>query len=418
MGFRRRPGWWMACAWALVQVVHAQAPAFPEPARIDCTAAAFPELRIGGDDLSRYPGGKPTGFRGFSDPCVRKDPVRDRLWMAYAWPHMERLRGPLSYAVGVQSHLAYSDDAGRTWTRSGVLWARSPARYADFRTGRPRDGYVSHEMPNLVPFQTGGGWAWAGVRLDYFLGTDGNYTDRENLSFCLRVMAAPTPDTLGEVPYVTFGHDLSSPENRVNLNLSRFSDDFPRAFIPTEPALAFVDGRLFLAFVCLRFEGNVPDFAGSFIAVFSTVPDGDVRVWDWTYHGKLAGNPEARELGGESLTQIELARARDGALLAFVTPEVWDPKAAGTSGGETFGGIRHLGCVALEVESLLKPALARRPNGRLAVRAFLYSSADGEPGPGSAAYDPASETGVLFTLRHIASLRHLSWSIHPTGHHP
>ncbi len=52
------------------------------------------------------------------------------------------------------------------------------------------------------------------------------------------------------------------------------------------------------------------------------------------------------------------------------------------------------------------------------MRAVLYSSAQSEKSPGAATYDPASETGVLFSLREIDARENLSWNLHPTGLHP
>jgi hypothetical protein len=394
-------------------------PLDPQAIRLDCTPARFPALAIEDDDFSRYPNGEPAGFRGFADPCLRRDPRSGELWMAYSWPHMQHLGGGRrDFAVGVETHLANSRDGGRSWRRTQVLWPRTPARFANPRTGAARDGFLSHEVPNLVPCEIDGRPAWAAARLDYFLGRAGNYKDRDNLSFCLRVLAAPSPAALAGAPYVSFGHDLSSPECAVDWNLCDFSEDFPPAFIPNEPALCFQDGRLYLAFVCMTFQGRSPDFPQSFVAIFSTRPQGPVRAWQWRYHGKLASHREASELGGEALTQIELALARDGRLLALLTPEAWDPRGAEKFGGDAFGGILHRGCAVVEVASLEAPALARRPDGRLALRAFLYSSEQSEQGPGAAGYDPASETGVLFTLRDLSSPKHLSWTLHATGLHP
>ena len=54
----------------------------------------------------------------------------------------------------------------------------------------------------------------------------------------------------------------------------------------------------------------------------------------------------------------------------------------------------------------------------LVVMLFLFSSMQSEQGPGAAAYDPASATGILFTLRDLSSKKNLVWSLHPTKRHP
>jgi hypothetical protein len=387
--------------------------------RLDCTPEACPALTIQGDDFSRYPNGQPAAFRGFADPCLRRDPESGKLWLLYSWPHMEYMGGNrLDFTVGVETHLASSADGGKTWRRVQVLWPKTPARFTDPKTQTPRDGFISHEVPNMVPCRIDGKPSWVAVRLDYFLGRQGNYKARDNRSFCVRLMTAPSPPELANAPYFTFGHSMSSAECAVNFNVCNASKDFPPAFIPNEPVLFFKEGRLYFAFVCMTFSGPSPDFAKSFIAVFSTEPKGDIHTWSWRYNGKLTTHKEAEELGGDSLTQIELALGRDGQLLAFLTPEAWDAQAAKEFGGDAFGGIMHRGCMVVEVASLDEPALARQKDGKLAVRAFLFSSAQSEQGPGAAGYDSASATGVLFTLRDLSNPKNLVWTLHPTGLHP
>lgn len=122
------------------------------PIRLDWASKAFPALAIQGDDFSRYPNGQPAAFRGFADPCLRRDPLTGDLWLAYSWPHMEHLGGNQeNFAVGVETHLAVSKDGGKTWQRVQVLWPKSPARFSNPKTCRARDGFLSHEVPNIVP---------------------------------------------------------------------------------------------------------------------------------------------------------------------------------------------------------------------------------------------------------------------------
>lgn len=147
-----------------------------EPARLDCTPRSHPAIAIRGDDVSRYLNGAPAAFRGFADPCLRRDTADGSLWLAYSWPHMEHLGGgPLDYATGVETHLARSTDGGRSWRRVSVLWAKTPANYTDQKTRIAHDGFVGHEAPNIVPCGIDGKPAWVGVRLDYFLARQGSY---------------------------------------------------------------------------------------------------------------------------------------------------------------------------------------------------------------------------------------------------
>lgn len=389
------------------------------PATLDWTSKAFPALAIQGDNFSLYPNGQPAAFRGFADPCLRRDPLTGDFWLVYSWPHMEHLGGKQqNFAVGVETHLAVSKDEGKTWQHVQVLWPKTPARFTNPKTRKTRDGFLSHEVPNIVPCQIDGKQLWVGARLDYFLGRKGNYRDRDNLSFCIRLLAAPSPPELASASYVTFGHARSSPECAVDINFCDFSKDFPSVFIPNEPALFFEGGRLYFAFDCMTFSGRTPDFAKSFIAVFSTEPSGPIGSWKWRYHGKLATDREAKELGGEALTQIELALSRKGQLLAFLTTESWDSGADKGKGDDEFFGIQHHKSLVVEVASLDAPALKRRNDGKLAVRAIVYSSVNSGKQPGAAAYDPASETGILLTLRDVSSKSSLVWTVHRTSLHP
>jgi len=411
----------LVLGWGAADTTTAQAP----PARFDCVAGSCPALVIEADDISRYPNGQPAGFRGFADPCIRRDPGSGSLWMVYSWPHMEYLGGGgrrsatrARFALGVETHLASSKDGGRTWRRESVLWPKTPARYRHPVTRAEVDGFVSHEVPNIVPFTGEAGTAWAGVRLDYFLGRDGSYRARNPRSFCLRLMTAASPAALARAEPVTFGTAENAPECHVDADLRALARDLPAHFIPNEPALFFDDGRLYLAFVARPLAGSTPAFPESRIVVLSTQPRGDVGAWKWRYQGTLAAHREATELGGEALTQIELARGRDGQLLALLTPEVWDAELAREFGSDPFGGIVHKGVAVVEVASLETPALARRGDGTLAVRTFLTASAGGERGAGAAGYDPASSTGVLLTLRDIVPKQYLAFSLHRTGRHP
>jgi hypothetical protein len=410
---------WVMLSASLLVVISAFAEDLPR--RLDVSSKSSPELKIRGQKVSSYPNGQPAAFRGFADPCIRKDPSNDLLWLVYSWPHMQHMDGgKKDFSVGVETHLASSRDGGMTWQYEKALWPRTPARFARAKkTNDVRDGFVSHEVPNIVSCVIDGKPIWVGVRLDYFLGREGNYKDREDRSFCLKLFVSSTVAGLSESRPFTIGHEQSSPECKVDMNVCDLSKDFPPIFIPNEPALYFKNGRLYLAFVAMTFRGKNPSFNDSFIAVLSTEPKGDVSTWTWRYHGKLTTRKEAQELGGEALTQIELAESRDGKLLAFLTPEAWNQKRFRASGSnDAFYGIDKFGCAVVEVASLENPSLLRRPDGKLAIRAWLKASDSGILEPGAPGYDPSSATGILYTLRNVGTTKELAWSLHVTGLHP
>ncbi len=125
------------------------------------------------------------------------------------------------------------------------------------------------------------------------------------------------------------------------------------------------------------------------------------------WRGKLTTADDARALGGDVLTQPDVAWRRDGGLVLLVTP-----KRLGVTPS-------HRGCRALELEALANPRLGRRAAGRPIVRADIRSSDSTGLGPGLCAYDPASETGILFVRTEIDLARpDIDFRLHATGVHP
>jgi hypothetical protein len=158
------------------------------PQEFDCLAGSVdcPELVIDGDAPDELPGGGLSEFHGFADPTIRKDPDSDRLWMAYSWPNVHVVG--LRHVPGVDTHLAYSDDDGLTWQFHSALW---PSEAAQDLSGSLEDGYIDHEVPNLLPRNTASGTIWYGVRLNYFVSNTGGYQTRKGSSFRLAIMSIP-----------------------------------------------------------------------------------------------------------------------------------------------------------------------------------------------------------------------------------
>ena len=142
------------------------------PQEFDCPAGSVdcPELVIDGDSPDELPGGGLSEFHGFADPTIRKDPDSDRIWMAYSWPNVHVVG--LRHVPGVDTHLAYSDDGGLTWQFHSELWLSEAAQDL---SGSMEDGYIDHEVPNLLPRITASGTIWYGVRLNYFVSNAGGF---------------------------------------------------------------------------------------------------------------------------------------------------------------------------------------------------------------------------------------------------
>ena len=358
----------------------------PQAATFDCLPDTCPEIVIAGDPAFMLPDGTESPFHGFADPTVRRDPLSECLWMAYSWPHLH-FEGGGRWAVGVESHLAHSDDDGSTWGFDAVLWPSVPVIAPDGTAG-----YEDHEVPNLLPVATDDGIRWFAARLDYFVDTAGGSSRSETPSFRIAVMEASDPLALSDAEPAHLGAAATEPRWGIAADFSRMAPEVANCALWNEPALAWVDDRLLIALRCLAFPPASldPDLTRSDIAVFATTPEGPPHAWNWEFAGILADGDDAAAVGGEGLTQIDLATARDGTLLAIVTPDTWDPERK---------DFIHHGCRVVEVVSLDPPMLARDASGDPIVRATIDASDTYPLGPAACTYDPDASTGVLMTRR-------------------
>lgn len=326
--------------------------------------------------------------------------------MAYSWPSI-RVSPTGLRSTSVETHLAHSDDQGTTWQSDGVLFPAAPAADAGGDGGR---GSTDHEVPNLLPVQSSdGAIEWYSAHLDLFAPEGSGLAARPLSSFRIVVSRAPTPTALTDAPSTTLGSAATAPGWHVDADLSSLDGDLERCTVWNEPALAAQNGLLYLALRCLAIgPAGVPDLEHSSLELFSTEPVGAPDTWTWHWEGSLARADEARELGGEGLTQVELAVGRDGALLVLVTPDRWLPEQR---------QFAHLGVRVLELASLDPPILARDQRGALVVRAAVDASDLDPLGPGAATYDPAIDAGVVLVRRQIAPGT-LVASMHATEVHP
>lgn len=100
--------------------------------------------------------------------------------------------------------------------------------------------------------------------------------------------------------------------------------------------------------------------------------------------------PTANEIGGERVTQTDVAAASDGTLLLIATPDDWN---------DALGDYNHKGCKVVEIKSLDQPELARHHDGSLKIRATITASDANDLGSAACAYDATSSSGILFTKR-------------------
>jgi hypothetical protein len=332
-----------------------------------------PELAIGGESEARI-GGVASPFRGIGDPSLERDPDTGAVWLAYSWLDVV-VSAPQVADFAIRTHLARSADGGRSFERVGA--ANRIQRRPD---ARGRAGHWLHEVPTLARV---GPRDWRLAWLRYFdpLGAAREYAEPRLVG-----VRAPEPAALGRTPEETLGAERSVPD----------------CAGLTEPGLFAEDGQLWLAASCIVFSAGARRPERESLALFREARDG------WVPAGALLSAADARALGGHRVEQADLARARDGSLLLFVTPirEGEDPS--------------HQGCVVLEVEDLAAARVRRGPDGRPFVRAVLAADGNGL-GPGMCTYDAASETGVLLVITRFDLARDppdLRFSLRRTGFHP
>lgn len=388
----------------------------------DCAGAKCPAIRIGGDTEATLPNGDPSPFRGFADATVRRDPDSEKLWMAYSWPNVQvddnKKAGLLSRKPAtsprVDIHLAYSDDQGKSWQLAKTLWSPTSTRGPG-----GEHGHMSHEVANLLPVREGERVAWYGARLDYFLPDDGGFAKRPPESFRILVGRASSPGELTDAPTVALGSMKTDAAWGMNINLAKLSPETSHCMLWNEPALFHDGSELFLALSCMAFRGKSPDMEKNDLVVFAARTDGVPTNWKWRYAGKLAGAQDAKELGGERLTQIDLAKDKQGRLMAIMTPDTWDKKA---------NDFVHRGCVAVEVDTSNKALRLARSSDGLKVRTRVNASDAGPSGTAACTYDPSSATGIILGKRNKISVglghandrtkAQMYGELHATGIHP
>lgn len=381
----------------------------------DCTEPACPAIEIAGDTASTLPNGDESPFSGFADPSIRRDPATGVLWMTYSWPGMRgasevgrRSHVRRNLRPAVEIHLATSLDDGQHWRFAGEMWKSERTISPD---GEP--GHLEHEVANILPVRTPAGVIWYGARLQYFLPDEGGFRKRPVSSFRILIGSASAPAGLADSPVARLGSMKTDARWGMDVNLAALAPQTRHCLLWNEPALYHDGTELFLTLSCMAFRGPTPDMKRNELMVFATSATGSPAQWRWRYAGVLAGAREARELGGERLTQADLFNGRDGQLLAVVTPDTWQS-----------GDFVHHGCRVVEVErsgGSLK--LARDAQGRLKLRASIVASDAGGAGTAACGYEPSSQTGVIMTKRikengSPSHARSLTATLHRTGVHP
>jgi hypothetical protein len=313
------------------------------------------------------------------------------VWLSYSWLDTSVTPPGDRVDFRVATHLARSDDGGRTFRF--VRAVNVPDRRLHWDDSS-LDGFVEHEVSSLVFRATDFELVW----LSYFDPLGDGATNRRDMYVESTIAAAP--EALGDVvsPIVRGNLTTASAGGLDASTLPGLAD----CGVFTEPALVTSAGVTYLAANCLSFEG------------FSRRLDRDRSVLlreegaGLALVGTLLDGADAARLGGERFEQLDFSVARDGTPILIGTPilEASDPQ--------------HQGCVVLELEDVAAARVRREPDGAPHVRYRLSAEGNGL-GPGLCTYDAASETGVLMvsTRFDVASTPPVvGFSIHATGVHP
>lgn len=353
----------------------AQADAAPDaggPIRFHCGFdAQCPEFTISGDPKAA------SAFRGYGDPSLEKDPS-GALWMSYSWLDQQTPPAASAPVNTVRTHLARSDDGGTTWqfVRAVNAAGPTPANTAE----------VLHEVSTIAR-RPDGTWEDAWLTYAQFPGPNG---PRAEFHYRHTVAAAPTGLGTTETGWLRGSASTITTEL-----VASAIPGIENCVVFTEPALFAYGDQTYLATNCI--VDGTP--ATQRLVVLREQGGSLVFVGDLLTHA------DAVALGATRVEQLDLSIARDGAVLAIVTPI--DDNAT----------MPHRGCVVLEVEDLATAKL-KRTGGALVERVVI--SADGNAlGPGLCTYDRDSSTGIVITLINANTQAGTAeLTLHRTGIHP
>ncbi|GAB4336129.1 MAG: hypothetical protein OHK0038_14260 [Flammeovirgaceae bacterium] len=344
-------------------------------------------------------------FYGYADPSIRKELNSNTLWLAYSYPHMKVIGE--NNVPSVEIHLAKSSDNGMNWQFVKKLFEpiaiNNPAN-------PNQSGFLDHETLNLLPINKDNENFWLAARLNYFIPTVGGFSERPSNSFYITILKANTPENLttstekqligGSLTHSSWNvHQILIPPD---LNSSYFFWNEPALYYDTN------NSKLYLIMVAFVYDGKTPVIEKHNTYVYATNPTGNPETWTWEYKGILVNQAIANELGAQKVSQTDLAKGKDGKLLLIASPVDWVVAE---------NDYNNKGCKVIEVKSLEVPELERDSKGKLRIRTSITASDANNLGSGASAYDPNSETGILFTKRQKTTAQLIA-KIHKTGAKP
>lgn len=356
-------------------------PAPPAVDEADCsTGGTCPAIAIAGD----APAGNLGTFKGFADPAVAADPdVAGRVWLAYSWPHVIAGQDPDGNTVqlaAVENRLARSDDGGATFAFVQTLWPDYPAADPE---GSNETGRISSETASLASITFAGATTWYGAHLRYFLRPVTGYNPKYATSWHVRIGSAATPAGLANATETVLGVSQTDDAYQPNVRLDQLAGlPIQYCAMLNNPTLFVQNQMLYLIVECLAFVGTTPDYANTTTQVFATNPASAAPTWTWRHVGKLGDAALASALGNDTIRQPDVSLAADGTPVALITPAHIDTSVQTGTVGD--------GCVALKLDSIDPPALARDCAGNPVVLARVTGV-----GVGACTHDRNSATGII-----------------------
>jgi uncharacterized protein (TIGR03437 family) len=370
-------------------VTIAVAPSVSQPLAATCTltSSSCTAITLNSDPAAT------TAFAGYADPTIREDPQTNTLWMAYSYPHTIASGG--SEYQGIDTHLSYSTDGGKTWNYEGAL-------YTSQQVTNPVTGqtdYTANEVMNLLPQVVNGVTYWYGIHSLYNVPPGGgggsslqSYTKRWEIAMTAGT-ATTGPMGLTNATPQFLGQSIDSyPQDfPITQDLTSLNSQLGGCTQFYEPALIMSGNNLYLFLSCTG-----PPPSEMFYAVFTTSdPQDYAGNWVWTYVPQ-ASTPFANErdamsvgshlgTGATYITQMDVAWSKTpGVLLAIMTAAYNDSS-----------GKMSLGCAAAELASVDPPMFVYNSQGQVQVDAVIASPDSVANGPGSCTYSPDSATGMI-----------------------
>lgn len=341
---------------------------------VDCGKGQCPRIQIDGDPFAvghACLGGllDPCPVSGNWDPSLETDADTGTVWLAYTGASfMLAVDGLAATGAGVNNVLlARSDDGGTSFQYV------APIALAAQTTPKTMSGTSQHEVSSLVHRPDG---RWECIWFEYF---DPALMERGEFIYSRKV--ADTPEGLENARVERYASAvLPSALGTPTHNLSETIPDLADCSIVTEPAyLKTPDGGLYFATNCIPFNDTRDGVAPTKYRIELLERTGET----FSYVGPLLDHSDALDLGGDELTQADLAMSQTGEvlLIATIASQANPP---------------HGGCYVFEVADLASASVTRSATGE-ALWSHHIISDGGHLGPGLCTYDAASDTGIVIS---------------------